>query len=154
MANHEDGGIVTQQGTSELARIHAACFDTPAPWSEASLIKTLNRTGAILVEGPGGFLVGCVLGGEAEVLTLAVTPDQRGQGMGQELLETFLLRAQDAGAMRVFLEVRAENTAALALYDKLGFRKVGFRPKYYKRPDGGRDDAFILQKPLDHPTPA
>jgi len=85
-----------------------------------------------------------VAAGEAEILTLAVAPPARGQGLGRRLLLAAIAHARVLGADTMFLEVGADNPAALALYARLGFAKVGDRKGYYQ----GRD-AFVLRLPLD-----
>jgi ribosomal-protein-alanine N-acetyltransferase len=44
----------------------------------------------------------------------------------------------------VFLEVRPSNTAAVALYESLGFNEIGMRPGYYKTENGEREDALMM----------
>ena len=84
-----------------------------------------------------------VAGGEAEILTLAVAPAARGKGLGHELLQAAIGKARALGADTMFLEVGADNPAALALYARSGFVKVGGRKGYYR----GRD-ALVLRLPL------
>ena len=70
---------------------------------------------------------------EAEILTIAVEAGWRGRGVGRALMAEMLRRAANAGARAMFLEVDEDNAAALALYRRLGFVKVGERPGYYRR---------------------
>jgi len=72
---------------------------------------------------------------EAEIQTIAVAPSARRHGLGRTLMETLLAEARVRGARQVFLEVRADNPHARALYDSLGFDQIGVRKKYYQ-PDG------------------
>ncbi len=81
---------------------------------------------------------------EAEVLTLAVTPEARGCGVATALLQQAVTRLAAAGAVVVFLEVSVKNTAALALYTRAGFAEVGRRPSYYS--DGS--DALVMRLEL------
>ncbi|RMF33385.1 MAG: GNAT family N-acetyltransferase, partial [Alphaproteobacteria bacterium] len=70
-----------------MAEIHAACFtDAPKPWSAAAFRDMLGAPGVFPVALPGGFALGRVAAGEAELLTLAVHPDFRRQGHGRRLL--------------------------------------------------------------------
>ncbi len=94
------------------------------------------------VLGYGGVLV---LGGEADVQTIAVAPQLRGQGWGRRLLERLLNAATHAGAKKIFLEVRADNTVARQLYDSFGFAELGVRKGYYQP---GNVDAIVLEKRL------
>jgi len=84
-----------------------------------------------------------VAGGEAEILTLAVVPQARGQGLGRALLHAAIAQSEALGAEAVFLEVGADNPHALALYAGLGFAKVGLRNAYYTS-----GDALVLRLPL------
>jgi len=86
---------------------------------------------------------------EAHLLNLCVHCDHRGQGCGSLLLSHLLLEARTAGARDMFLEVRPSNDSALALYQRYGFRSIGTRPNYY-RALGGREDAIVLTRSLDH----
>lgn len=69
-------------------------------------------------------------GGEAEVLNMAVDPGSRRLGVARSLLN----RALEGRFQEVYLEVRESNGAALRLYESMGFRRAGVRPKYYERP--------------------
>jgi len=128
-------------GTHELAALHAACF--PDPWDAAAIAKLLGTPGTFAFHNKDGFVLARTAAGEAEILTLAVAPSARGQGLGRALLQAAINRARESGAETMFLEVGAENPHALALYAGLGFAKVGTRKGYY----GGKD-ALVLRLPL------
>lgn len=89
----------------------------------------------------GGYVTAYSIEGEAEIVNVAVRSDLRGRGLGARLMRFFLERARAAGMTRVFLEVRAGNVAALALYARAGFVRAGARKRYYA--DSG-EDALIL----------
>ena len=74
---------------------------------------------------------------EAHIITIAVRESQRRRGIGELLLAAAVELAQEKDEELVTLEVRASNTAAQALYEKYGFRKVGVRRRYYT--DDGED---------------
>jgi len=78
---------------------------------------------------------------EAHIATIAVHPDFRRQGLGEQILLHALRAVQDEGARRAFLEVRAGNTAAQALYKKYGFEIAGVRRGYYK---DNNEDALLM----------
>lgn len=80
-----------------------------------------------------------------ELDSIAVHSAARHQGMGSALLSTVLEWACSHGSRRISLEVRASNTAALRFYERHGFRRDAFRPRYYADPV---DDALLLSKPL------
>lgn len=126
-----------------LAALHAAAMSDPRPWSAAEFAGLLARPGAVLVGAPEGFALLQVAAGEAEVLTIAVAPGARRQGLGRRLLSQALGRAAALGAEAAFLEVAEGNRAARALYARAGFAEVGRRRGYYA---GG--DALVLRKDL------
>lgn len=133
---------------AEMARIHAACFETPRPWNVREFTELSDAPGTFLCLAPQGFLWGRVVLDEAELLTLAVDPGARRQGIGAALTRDFLRRAADRGATRSFLEVAADNFAAQSLYAALGFSASGTRRNYYASPDGKKRDALVLTRPL------
>jgi len=124
---------------AELADIHAASFVFPRPWSAAEFTTLLDSPFAILVEGNHGFAMGRVVAGEAELLTIAVRPDARRNGEGRDMLRKLLCEAISRGADRMFLEVAADNTPAILLYESLGFARTGRRKGYYSGPNGATD---------------
>ena len=79
-------------------------------------------------------------GEEAHILTIAVRPEFRGQGIGRWLLLWLLAEARQEGCVSVVLEVRPSNAAALRLYETLGFTMISRRKRYY--PD--KEDALVL----------
>lgn len=86
-----------------------------------------------------------VLAPDSDVQTLAIADENRGQGLGGQLLDAAIASAVSAGARSMHLEVRADNDAALGLYERRGFAVISRRSSYY--PDGS--DALILQlRPL------
>lgn len=79
--------------------------------------------------------------GQGDIQTLAVIPDMRGQGLGRKLLGQLLDEAERRGVNALFLEVRADNPVAIALYDSVGFHEIDRRHGYYQ-PDGV--DAVVM----------
>lgn len=114
-----------------LAAIHAAAFPAGAAWSAPTLGKLLVMEGVFGLHAPGGFIVARRVLDEAEILTIAVHPDHRQQGLGQALVETAALVAATAGAKVMFLEVAEDNAPAMALYARAGFVQAGLRRDYY-----------------------
>ncbi|EXJ16608.1 ribosomal protein S18-alanine N-acetyltransferase [Imhoffiella purpurea] len=85
--------------------------------------------------------------GECHVFNLCVHPDHQRRGYGRRLLRHLLSQALERGAETAFLEVRASNAGARALYASEGFCEIGTRPRYYPAP-GGREDATLLARQL------
>ena len=83
---------------------------------------------------------------EVELLNVAVAPASRRRGFGEALVRVLLREANELGATRIVLEVRASNTAARSLYARLGFGHLGVRRGYYR--DNG-EDALVLGLPLE-----
>jgi len=134
-----------------LAAIHAEAFD--APWDATAFADLLAQDGVFAEREADGFILIRAVADEAEILTLAVRPVARRQGLGARLTRRAGNRARAIGAQRLFLEVAIDNLAAVALYDTLGFKPVGNRPRYYARPEGPAVDALILALNLTEPLP-
>jgi [ribosomal protein S18]-alanine N-acetyltransferase len=83
--------------------------------------------------------------GDGDIQTLAVAENARRHGLGRTLVTALIAEAASRGAKQVFLEVRADNPGARALYDSLGFEQIAVREKYYQ-PDGV--DAQIMRVTL------
>jgi len=132
-----------------LAALHARCFTTPRPWSEAEFADFLaDPLAFLLIEGDAGFLLGRVVAGEAELLTLAVAPEARRRGLGRKLLARFIYQARLRAAETAFLEVAIDNAAARNLYLASGFGESGRRKGYYYARDGTRSDALVMVRAL------
>lgn len=85
--------------------------------------------------------------GEAHILTVVVSEECRGQGLGRMMIKQLLVIAEHHNVKTVLLEVRPSNRVAIQLYENLGFSEVGLRPGYYPAEDG-REDAMIMAMPL------
>jgi ribosomal-protein-alanine N-acetyltransferase len=131
-----------------LSLLHAACFPED-PWDAAALERILGLSGvfgyvACEDDSAAGFILLRDLGGEAEILSIGVLPEQRRRGLGCALLDAAVAQAGPCGIGSIVLEVAADNDAARQLYAASGFVQVGRRPRYYRRPDGTAD-ALILR---------
>lgn len=133
-----------------LASVHARAFDHA--WSGPEIAELLDGSGgfALLVEGdaPLGFILCRAIGGEAEILTLAVDPAARRRGLARALVEAAAGAARMAGAEALFLEVAHDNGPAIALYEGAGFTRAGLRRGYYDRGAAGRADAWVMRLDL------
>ena len=126
----------------EVASLEAAV--SPAPWSVAVFRDCLSAHYECWVFRLGG-IVGYVIVSlgpdEAHLLNLAVAPNRQRRGFGRQLLAKGVTIARQAGAERVFLEVRPSNLRARALYEKAGFEFLSLRKMYYGPPR--KEDALV-----------
>lgn len=117
-------------------------------WTEAQIRSQVARgDGVSLVSSDpagrtGGACLGWVAGGVGELLRMAVWPHCRRLGHGSALLDEFLRRCRDRGCQELWLELRADNDAARALYAGHGFVSTGHRARYYT--DG--TDALLMTR--------
>ncbi len=131
-----------------LATLHAACFEVPRPWRAAEFEALLAQQSVFLLGDESGFALGQCAGAEAELLTLAVAPEARRQGLGRALLERFHTEAASRGGATTLLEVSAQNAPAIALYTAAGYNEIGRRRAYYRAPGGTRVDALVMSRAL------
>ena len=113
------------------------------PWGEAAVASHITGGYLCLLIAeqagePLGYLLGSCIPPEGEILRVATLPEKRRQGVGEALCKHFLSFGDVA-----FLEVRKGNTAARALYEKLGFSMFGERKSYYKNPT---EDACLYRR--------
>ena len=134
-----------------LAAVHRACFaevwtaSTMAEFlTESITVSAVARCGAAVV----GFALCRLAADECEVLTCAVAPVFGRRGIGRSVLEAAFGEAVSRGARRVFLEVAADNDAAIALYAECGLLAVGLRRRYYRRAGDAEIDALIMSREL------
>jgi ribosomal-protein-alanine N-acetyltransferase len=136
------------------AALHSEAFARPwsgdefaallaEPGSFGFVARRVGATGSPL----GVVLVRQVLD-EAEILTIAVAPKARGQGVGRLLMDSVLQRLHAERTASLFLEVDEENAPALALYRRLRFVEVGRRAAYYTDDEGRRTSALVLKRTL------
>jgi [ribosomal protein S18]-alanine N-acetyltransferase len=142
---------MTREHVTALLPFEQEMFGTEA-WTRAGYLDELadRRTRHyVAAQGPAGELLGwagvMTVSGAAEVLTVGVVPAARRTGVARALLADLLAEATRRDALEVFLEVRVDNAAALALYASEGFAEVGRRRGYY---DAGRVDAVVMRKEL------
>lgn len=132
-----------------LAALHARCMDRGRVWSErefAVLLETIGSFAFVAPEpDPLGMVLGWVVDGDAEILTIAVAPDARRAGLGRILVDAAVLAAREGGAGRLLLEVAANNAPARALYAAASLVQIGVRKGYY---DAGATDALVLARSL------
>ncbi len=139
---------------ADLAAAAAIEATAPDPWTAGQLTEELAAQQAggaprlFVAAGEAGLLglaVYQLAAGEANLCTLTVAPAARRQGVSRALLEQSLAALKAEGAESCFLEARASNAPALALYGRLGFARVGLRRGFYRAP---AEDAVLMAKPL------
>lgn len=122
---------VGAEAAEMMAAIHAEVF--PRGWSASDFVALLGNSGAFALadDAVGGFVLGWAAAGEAEIVTLAVSPSARRQGIGAALVSAAVEISRSKGAHSLHLEVAEDNAPGIALYSKSGFEAVGMRPNYY-----------------------
>lgn len=142
-------------GVEDLDTMHAIeAVSSPDPWTRQNFADALAagywmrgiRLGTHLL----AYCVAMAGGAEVHLLTIAVAPAARRQGWAAVLLQALQLWAQAQAAEAVWLEVRASNARALAVYVRAGWREVGRRKNYY-RCVVGREDAVLMTLALAPP---
>ncbi|MEZ0349686.1 ribosomal protein S18-alanine N-acetyltransferase [Mycobacterium sp. pR1184] len=142
-------GALTRADAQRCAQLEAQLFDGDDPWPAAAFHRELAsahnhyvgaRTDGILVGYAGISRLGRTPPFEYEVHTIGVDPEYQGRGIGRRLLGE-LLEFADGGV--VYLEVRTDNEAAIALYRSVGFEQIGLRKRYY-RVSGA--DAYTMRR--------
>jgi ribosomal-protein-alanine N-acetyltransferase len=138
---------------TDIARLHAKGFYRGWSVEEfSSYILDEGRTPIYVAIDTkrriAGFAMIRHLGDEAELITIAVDAKWRKKGIGRALLTAVLADLAMSPAKRLLLEVAADNTAAVRLYDQTGFTKVGERKGYYPRPDGSPATAIVMARDL------
>jgi [ribosomal protein S18]-alanine N-acetyltransferase len=146
--------VATPDDLAAIMELETATFETDA-WSAESMSNELAspHTHYLFAFDPAtpdalagyGGLLAPRGSADADIQTIAVAPDARRNGLGRTLVTAMLSEAAARGASQVFLEVRADNPNARALYDSLGFEQIAVRAKYYQ-PDGV--DAQIMRVEL------
>ncbi len=111
----------------------------PNPWSE-KVMSDCIKAGYQCIKGidpdhPGTIMCYAVMMvgyQETNLLNIGVNPEFNRMGLGSQLLQRLLLISRINHAKNLWLEVRASNQAALGLYKKFEFKKVGLRKNYYQ----------------------
>ncbi len=133
---------------AEMARLHAAAFADTRPWSQAEFSALLASPLCFATGDTRCFALVRVIADEAELLTIATDPCAQRQGWARRIMQEWQSQACTRGAHMCFLEVAADNSAALALYLADGFAPCGRRAGYYARKNTANVDAIVMRKSL------
>lgn len=147
-ANHGGERPAVSADLPAIAQLDAACFGRA--WTEEVYGQELERPFAQLyvVERAGAIIgLSCtwIVSDEAHLLRIATAAAHRREGLGHRMLSSVVSRARAAGCERIILEVGASNVAAVSLYEKFVFERLGLRRGYYSNPP---DDALVMQRVL------
>jgi [ribosomal protein S18]-alanine N-acetyltransferase len=134
-----------------LAQLHGASFHRG--WGESEFESMLGESNTLvhrlrLGRKTVGFAVSRMGADEAEILTIAIDPRYRGQGLSRNLLLTHLGHLAARGVRTIFLEVEENNRPALSLYKRIGFAVVSRRERYYQEPGGEQLNALLMRRDL------
>ena len=137
---------MNESHVAQVAELEKICFSDP--WSEKSVASELsNPLSCWLVAEEDGMVAGYVgsqtVIDESDMMNVAVHPDHRRKGIAEKLVVELVEALKKRESHCLTLEVRASNDQAKALYEKLGFFRVGLRKNYYRNP---KEDALILRK--------
>ena len=129
-----------------ISRLEEETFSMP--WSADSFLQMIEKedTAYFVAEEDGRLLGGCgllLIAGEGNITNVVVAPEARRRGVAAKLLAYLMEECGRAGVNAYTLEVGVSNTAAIGLYEKLGFVSEGIRPNFYEKP---AEDAMIMWK--------
>ena len=136
---------MTVEDVKAVAELDRISFSLPWPERSFHFEVTSNSASRCWVAESRGQIVGVIVAwllvDEIHIATIATHPDFRRQGIAQALLAHVLRTGAEEGAVSSFLEVRAGNLAAQAMYRKFGYEESGRRLRYYKDND---EDAILM----------
>ena len=149
MTEHDLLEVVEIEESSGLSRWGWAAYYAELQSSNRGLMYVAHVARPLEqqnTENLAGYIVARVSGGELHINNVAVRNDYRRRGIGIRLLNRILEEAKRFEATAAFLEVRAGNSVARALYERCGFAVIASRPNYYSEP---MEDALLMNAKLD-----
>lgn len=140
--------IAKEQEIEEIARLEQEIF--PEPWSLTALRDTWNQKqaqilGAWLDGQMAGYVIVYFAADESEIARIAVDEKFRRQGVAGALLDEMERVLAGKGIVRLMLDVRKSNAAALRFYLSRGFKEDGVRKNFYTNPI---EDAILMSRGL------
>ena len=146
-AHHIPGiSFCLQPSPKEMMKMDSLCFS--ATWSEQDYREMQEQPtfSNWMLQVPTAVQVGMLsfqsVPPELQILRLAVLPDWRKQGLAQFMLEQLEILSNSAHLESIWIEVSSANKAAIALYYKQAYQKIGIRKNYFRNPLG---DALLLK---------
>lgn len=132
-----------------LSAIDKLCVGAEGWSAESFESEAAKDNGIVLYTVENGNITGLICGffaaDEAEITSVAVSPEHRRKGIAAALMEKYFRTLPDV-VESIFLEVRESNSAAIGLYQKFGFQKISLRKNFYSFPD---ENAVVMQKLLN-----
>lgn len=138
---------MSERHLDEIAALERICFSQP--WSNSLLAAELSNENSrflVAVDNSGkvlGYAGAKFVCDEGYITNVAVFPQHRGNGIAKALMGRLIQAGRENGLKFISLEVRKSNTAAISLYEKLGFAEVGKRKDFYLNP---KEDALIMTR--------
>ena len=139
---------MTEEHVAGIKKVDDLCFESP--WSLKAFESELENPIAFYF---GAIAEGEVIGycgywwtfGEAQITNVAVAPEFRQKGIASSLMDEMINHCREMDVFSITLEVRVSNNAAISMYEKYGFERVGLRPKYYNN----KEDALLMTKEIE-----
>ena len=140
---------VAQSDMAGVYSVEKECFDDPYPVQFLDDLVEIQRN-RFFVAVENGKVVGYSVGTpDGHIVSVAVDPRHRRQGIGTRLLSAVIRQIMRNGTKEIYLEVRKGNTSAISFYERRGFRISSEIRHYY--PDG--EDAWVLRRRAESPLP-
>ena len=141
---------LTLERLDQVLGVEAQAYEFP--WTRGNFTDSLASGYAVQLLCAGEHVLGYYVAmrgvEETHLLNLTVSPVFQRQGWARVLLDALALWSRTQGARWLWLEVRASNSPARALYQSYGFRRVGERPRYYPAAYGAREGAVVMSLEL------
>ncbi|MDO4549551.1 MAG: ribosomal protein S18-alanine N-acetyltransferase, partial [Clostridia bacterium] len=137
--------LMTIDDVDAVAQIERETFAKPWTREDFEREMTENKCARYMVARVNGEVAAYagtwLVMDEGHITNVAVRSDMRARGIGEAVVRAMIQMAADSGVRYMTLEVRRSNVAAISLYEKLGFIRVGTRKRYY---EDNREDALIM----------
>jgi ribosomal-protein-alanine N-acetyltransferase len=136
---------IERDDIKQIAQLEKVCFSEA--WSTDTLLEAYTSGTRFFIANKDNKVLGyaginCVID-EGYITNVAVFPEYRKRGVATAILNAVFDLAKELNLSFVSLEVRVSNSAAISLYEKVGFKKEAVRPNFYSNP---KEDAYIMTK--------